>query len=153
MNIDIIASILGAIISLIAGGLTASDLAQKLVHNLLKHKPLQKPYSERLTELTESLSNASREVDEILAELAQVAKERARDVQQLETELASMHGREKDLRDKIDVLEKTPLAVAEHFADLVAPGEKRSAMRDYLLFGAGVLVSTVIGIAIQLFLK
>jgi hypothetical protein len=50
-------------------------------------------------------------------------------------------------------LEKTPLAVAEHFAKLVAPGEKRSAMRDYLLFGAGVVVSTAIGIVIQVFVR
>ena len=39
------------------------------------------------------------------------------------------------------------------FAALVTPGERRSAMRDYLLFGAGVVVSTAIGIAIQIFVK
>lgn len=82
----------------------------------------------------------------MLAELAQVATDRAQAVQQLETDLATMSGREQELKQRIDALEKTPLAVAEHFAKLVAPGEKRSVMGDYLLFRAGVVVSTAIAL-------
>lgn len=153
MGLEILASILGAAASLLGAGLLSTDLIQRLVRALLKREVTQKPYSERLAELTENLSKASREVDAVLVELARVAKDRAQAVQQLETDLAMMEGREKELKERIDALEKTPLAVAEHFAKLVAPGEARSAMRDYLLFGAGVLVSTAIGIAIQVFVK
>lgn len=67
--------------------------------------------------------------------------------------LTAMEGREKELMERIETLERTPLAVAEHFAKLVAPGERRSAMRDYVLFGSGVVVSTAIGIVIQIFVK
>jgi predicted nuclease with TOPRIM domain len=153
MGLDIVASILGSLLSLLGAGLASTELIQKLIRVLLKREVTTKPYSERLAELTESLSRASREVDAVLTELAQVAKERANAVQQLETDLVTMEGREKELKERIDALEKTPLAVAEHFAKLVAPGEKRSAKRDYLLFGAGVVVSTAISIVIQIFVK
>lgn len=153
MGLEIVASILGAAASLLAGGLASSQLFRDLLRALLRRKEPEKPYSERLAELTESLSKASREVDAVLVELARVSQDRAKAVQQLETDLATMEGREKELKERIEALEKTPLAVAEHFAKLVAPGERRSAMRDYLLFGAGVLVSTAIGIAIQVFVR
>jgi uncharacterized protein YhaN len=153
MGLDLLAAILGAAASLLGAGLASTGLIQKLVRALIKGEAPQKPYSERLAELTENLSKASREVDAVLVELAGVAKDRAQAVHQLETDLATMEGREKQLKERIDTLENTPLAVAEHFARLVAPGEKRSAMRDYLLFGAGVVVSTAIGIAVQLLVK
>lgn len=153
MGLDIIASILGALATLLVAGLASTDLIQRLVRILLKREESKKTYSERLAELTENLSKASREVDAVLVELARVAKDRAQAVQQLESDLAKMEGREKELKETIDALEKTPLPVAEHFAKLVAPGEKRSAVRDYLLFGAGVVVSTAIGIAIQVFVR
>ncbi len=153
MGLEILASVIGAVASLLAGGVASSQFFRELLRILLKRKEPEKPYSERLAELTNNLSKASREVDAVLVELARVARDRAKAVQQLETDLATMEGREKELKERIQALEKTPLAVAEHFAKLVAPGERRSAMRDYLLFGAGVVVSTAIGIAIQVFVR
>lgn len=153
MGLDILASVVAALLSLIGASLASTQVIQKLLRAALGRKEPEKPYSERLAELTESLSRASREVDAVLVELARVAKDRARAVRQLETDLATMEGREKELKERIDALEKTPLAVAEHFAKLVAPGERRSAMRDYLLFGAGVVVSTVIGVIIQVLVR
>lgn len=153
MGIEIISGIVGIIASLLSAGLF--ELIQKLVRRTfgLPQTPPQKTYTERLAELTESLTKASREVDSVLSELAEVARDRENAVKQLETDLTKMEGREKELKQTIEALEQTPLAVAEHFAKLVEPGERRSAMRDYLLFGAGVVVSTVIGIIIQLFVK
>jgi hypothetical protein len=148
---DLSLSIIGAAASLVAGAST--NVIWELLRNRLKRKESEKPYSERLAELTGNLLKASREVDAVLVELARVAQDRAKAVQQLEADLATMEGREKELKERVEALEKTPLAVAEHFATLVAPGERRSAVRDYLLFGAGVVVSTVIGIAIQVLAK
>jgi len=85
----------------------------------------------------------------VLAELAQVARSRQSAVEELESNLTSLESREKELKAKIEALEKTPLPVAEHFAQLLAAGERRSARRDYALFGAGVGVTTAIAILIQ----
>ena len=89
-------------------------------------------------------------MDTVLAELAKVARNRETAVQKLENDLVSLDSREKELKTSIKTLEKTPIPVAEHFAKLVADGEKRGARRDYMLFGAGVVVTTIIAIVIQI---
>lgn len=98
----------------------------------------------------QSLTKASSEVDNILAELAQVAGERAKAVQQLEADLTNLEEQEKHLQKRIQDLQEVPIPVAEHFAAMVARGERRSAWRDYILFASGVVVSTVIAIALRL---
>jgi uncharacterized protein YlxW (UPF0749 family) len=90
-------------------------------------------------------------VDTVLAELSQIAKDRESAVQKIEAELQSLQNREKELQERIKTLQKVPLPVAEHFAQLTASGEKRSARRDYVLFGVGVIVSTVIAILLKVF--
>ena len=152
MGIEIVSTILGALASLLAGGIASTEVFQKLIHYALgKPKEPSKPYSERLAQLTANLTKASREVDNVLAELAQVAGSREAAVQKLEGDLASLESREKELKERINTLEKTPLPVAEHFASLIEAGEKQSAKRDYALFGAGVVVTTVIAVIIQVF--
>ncbi len=155
MGLDIIASILGALASLAAGSLVlaSSEVMRKLIFKLLRKEEPQKTYSERLSELTANLTKASREVDSVIGELAQVARGRESSIQKLETDLASLEAREKELKEKIETLQKVPIPVADHFAKLIESGEKRNARRDYVLFGAGVLVTTVIAIIIQLFTK
>ncbi len=149
MGIEVIASITAGLASLLAGGLVSSKLIQKLVRHLLGiRKEPEKPYSERLAQLTVSLTKASREVDSVLSELAQVARNREGAVQKLESDLEALEMREEDLKEKIEALENTPLPVAEHFAKLLESRENRSVRRDYMLFGAGVIVTTVVAIII-----
>jgi len=107
-------------------------------------------YSEQLSRLTSSLIKASKEVDRVLNELTEVASNRERAMKTLESNLASLEKKETDLKERIAILEQLPLPVADHFAGLIESGEKRSARRDYILFGAGVLVSTVIALILKL---
>ena len=148
--IDLV-SIAAGLISLLAGGVASSEVFKKLILRLLGKKAPPKTYTERLSELTTSLTKASAEVDQVLAELAQVSKDRERAVHDLETGLGQLEKREKELKEKIEILQNVPLPVAEHFAKLVEPSEKRNARRDYVLFGAGVIVTTIIAVIIQLF--
>jgi hypothetical protein len=150
MGPEILSVLLTAIASLLA------PLGYEVFRELLKifgwreqKKPV--PYSERLSGLTGELVKASKEVDSVLAELAQVAKEREQTVQKMEGELSHLQNREKELQQRIDHLQNVPLPVAEYFAQLTSTGEKRSARRDYLLFGAGVVVSTGIAILLKIF--
>jgi len=115
-------------------------------------KRSQLPYGERIARLTESLKKASREVDEVLIELEHTANIRTQNVTELENELAMMEFREKEIKQKIAALEKTPLPVAEHFAKLLEGRDKRTAKRDYLLFVLGAVVATIIAIVMQLIL-
>lgn len=150
---DILVAILGALASLLAGGVASSEIIRKLIRAMLGKQAPQKTYSERLSELTSSLTTASSQVDSVLQELSVVAREKEETVKKLETGLAELEKREKDLKQKIEALQNVPLPVAEHFAKLVEPSERRSARRDYTLFGAGVVVTTIITLLFQAFSK
>jgi hypothetical protein len=146
----IIVALVSGLISLLAGSTFFNETFRKMISKLfgISYPAQQQSYSGRLSALTDSLTKASREVDTVLGELAQVARNREAAVRQLEDGLKSMEEREKQLQERIELLKDVPLPVAEHFAKLTEPGEKRSAWRDYILFGTGVAVST--GIAILL---
>lgn len=146
VGLEIVASVIAGLASLLAGGLVA-QVARRL---LGIRTASAKPYGERLAELSTSLTKASREVDSVLAEVAQVARSREAAVQKLEFDLEALESREKELKDKVEALQRTPLPVAEHFARLLESGEKRNEKRDYVLFGAGVVLTTVIAIVIQM---
>ena len=152
MGIEIIALLLGGVASLLTGGIVASELARKIAR-LAFGSPAEEPasYAERLSILTQKLDSASSEVDDVLREIVLVAENRQKTVEKLEKELPLLESKEQELKERITALKNTPVEVAEHFAELISVGEKRGAKRDYFLFGAGVLVTTVIGITIQIF--
>lgn len=110
----------------------------------------EESYSDKLSRLTNSLQKASGEVDDLLKELASVATTRASAVADLEAQLRQLSNREQELKKRVEDLQATPIPVAEHFAALISKGERRSAMRDYALFGMGVVVSTVIAIILRI---
>jgi hypothetical protein len=137
-----------AIFSFIAAAITV--FLQKMLRATARRKE-NISYSERLNALISNLGKATDEVDGILAEMAQVAKDRSENVQLLEKELRLLETKEQELKEKINLLQNTPLPVVEHFAKLLEPGERRSVRRDFMLFGAGVILSTLIALILQMF--
>jgi hypothetical protein len=107
-------------------------------------------FAERIKSLTKKLEQSSIEVDIVLKEISKVAEERSIAIKNIEVDLTTLQIREKELKEKIEHLEKTPLPVAEYFVQLTTQSEKRSARRDYLLFGAGAVISTIITIILKL---
>ena len=148
---DFTIGLISAFASLLAGGIASSELIHKLIRHILGKEAPPKTYSERLSELTSSLTTASSQVDSVLHELSLVAREKEDTVKKLEAGLGELEKREKELKQKIEALQNVPLPVAEHFAKLVEPSERRSARRDYILFGAGVMVTTIITLLLQVF--
>jgi U3 small nucleolar ribonucleoprotein component len=144
---EIITSLVGVVASMISYILV--DYVWKFSSRFTKKSKPVSSYSEKLSQLTSNLIKSSKEVDRVLNELSNVATEREGSIKILENNLLSLEKKEIDLKQKIETLEKLPVPVAEHFAKLMESGEKRSARRDYLLFGAGVAVSTVIAIILK----
>lgn len=108
----------------LGAGAVVMELVPKLLRRILKKsEPSKESYGEKLSRLTESLTKASSEVDEVLSELARIARHREQAVKKLEMELGKLEGREKQLQKRIQELENVPLPVAEHFAKLMAAGE------------------------------
>jgi hypothetical protein len=110
----------------------------------------EESYTEKLTRLTNSLQKSSQDVDNLLKELASVAQARSTAVANLESEMHRLTAHEQELKKRVEDLQAVPIPVADHFAALVSKGERRSAIRDYLLFGLGVVVSTVIAVVLRL---
>jgi cell division protein FtsB len=149
---DILLSVLAGLASLIAATLQTYLVPQ--IRRWIRRRILRLPeeaesaetYGERLHRLTGALRHASREVDNVLAEVSKVTRERESAVTTLESQLATLTAREQELQERIAALQNVPLPVAEHFAALAARGEQSSARRDYVLFGLGVLVSTLVSV-------
>lgn len=118
-----------------------------------KEREKSETYSERLSKLTTNLDKSSEEVEVILAEMKRLSAEREASMQKLEKEIQSMEEREQAAKKRIQDLENVPLAVAEHFAKLTEPGEKRGARRDYTLFFAGLVAGQVLSIIGSIVLK
>lgn len=149
---EIVFALLTASVSLLAGGAIREILNllfPRVLKNFLGNSAKDVSYSERLQQLSENLTKSSREVDSVIGELQQVAAARERAVHKLEDDLKALTERESQLKTKIEHLEKVPLPVAEYFAELSKPSERKSARRDYVLFGAGIIFSVVTAIVLK----
>jgi hypothetical protein len=101
--------------------------------------------------LSGELAKASALVDLTLTEMAEVTKAREDAMRTLEKRLNDLTESEKELKTRVDTLQKVPLPAVEYFLQATEKSAKRSAVRDYLLFGAGVVVSTIVTITLKLF--
>lgn len=153
MNVDIIVALATLVGSALAAALRAlleRGLLDRIRWLPWVRRPRQQTYGERLADVTRRLVKSSSEVDSLLGEMATITKAREQELHRIESQLSQFQEEERSLEERIDALRDTPLPVAEHFARMIERGEKRSAWRDYILFGAGVVVSTVIAIALRL---
>lgn len=153
---EIIAAVVSLIVGLMFGAVQLLPAADRFVRFVVRRvglteKELEEPYSVRIEQLTGRLSDVSAEFDSIISELSAVASERTAALERVEIELARRESRSRELEQRIEDLQSVPLPVAEHFAKLMGSAEKRSTTRDYILFGAGVIFSTVIAIVLKLF--
>jgi len=150
LSSDVIIPLLGGVLTLIIGFLV-NETFINIIKRILNKNPekMRQTYSKRLSKLMDNLIKASSEVDSILNELSSVTKERTKGIARLDNELKVLEENEKHLQQRISDLKNIPIPVAEHFASIVAQSEKRSAWRDYFLFGLGVVVTTVIAIIIK----
>lgn len=96
---EIFMSLLAGIITV--GSIGSSIIIRKLLLQFfwLKKKP-EESYSERLTQLTSSLTKASAEVDNVLDELTKVARKREKAVNELEDGLSQLEKRKKRIKGK-----------------------------------------------------
>lgn len=149
---EIVFALVTASVSLLAGAGTRellNRIAPRVFRRLISSSDKEQSYSARLQSLSATLTKSSREVDSVIQDLQEVAADRASAVKKLEEDLQALSDRESKLRTKIEHLEKVPLPVAEYFAELSSPGERKSARRDYILFGAGIVFSVVTAIVLK----
>jgi hypothetical protein len=151
MNLELISLVISGLASLILGvGTNFSVDILKKFFNKSQAKKETESYSEKISKLTNSLKKASLEMDQVLKEIEIVAIDHTKSVEALEMQLTELGQREQQAKQRIEILEKVPIEVVQQFESIIQKGEKRSAWRDYLLFGLGVVVSTAIAIILNL---
>ena len=152
MNVDILVAILGSVASLL-GTLTTYLIArvgqQARLRELAETGEFPN-FREKMKRLSEDLARASAEVDKTLEEMAMVSRAREEALRNLEAKLNQLSEYEKELQARVEALKQVPLPAAEYFLEAIEQGERRNAARDYILFGAGVVVSTVVTIFLKL---
>ena len=85
-----------------------------------------------------------------VAAITKFTAERQATVEKLEEQISSLSLQEEELKRRIEGLKNVPLPAAEYFAQMLENGERKSALRDYGLFLAGVIVSAIVGVILKL---
>jgi hypothetical protein len=116
---------------------------------MLKTADNKLDYQDKMKILSSKLNKASHEVDSILEEIASISESREKAVAELEKKSQELAIRESELKDRISNLEKVPLPAVDYFLKVLEKGDRRSALRDYSLFGLGVIVSTAVSIILK----
>ena len=153
-----ITAIVSGLLTLVAGALSlittylAFSRGRRQRQRELAERGLVSHYGDRVQELSKELKRASAEFDAVLQEMTEVSQDRGQVLERLESRLNQMKEREKEMQDRIQALEGVPLPAMEYFLQAMEKGERRSALRDYLLFGAGVVVSTFVALILSLLL-
>lgn len=147
--------VLGIIANLVVGIILTGIFSVLNQSDRLNQKGAGKPqtsesYSKRLNELLGNLSDASIEIDKILDDLSQLAKDREVRVKDVENNLSVLETRETQAKKRITELENISIPAVEHFMDLMDKGDKKSTKRDYTLFWAGFILSTITSVILKL---
>jgi hypothetical protein len=106
-------------------------------------------YKKRLSATLELLRAAFAEVDKATQDINKLMKEKEKNLDEMELTVTQLTNQEAELKDRVDTLQKVPVEAVRHFEKILDRGDKRSARRDYFLFGAGVVSSIVVTIILK----
>lgn len=171
MGFEIFTNVFAGIISLFAGA--ALPLIKKILIPYLEGEYAKNPtskfnvfmagafsikpiepiptYRERISITLDALKKASDEMETATLEFNSIMKEKQSTIDELEAKLTDLSDKETELTSKIETLKKVPIEALAHFESILSKGDKRSAYRDYILFGTGVLVSIIVTILLKRF--
>jgi cytochrome c-type biogenesis protein CcmH/NrfG len=107
-------------------------------------------YSERLGAAMQQLVAESSRFDEVLREVTQLAIERERDVARASERVEALATQEAQTKARIDELSRVSVPAAEYFVEVVRQSEKNASRRDFALFLAGAVVTTIIAVVLRL---
>lgn len=107
------------------------------------------PVKDEASALLARLSKASAEMDGIITEIGRITAQRQKKIMDLEADLTHLSDREKEIKQRIESLQKVPVAAAEYLTRYIERSERKSATRDYTLFLLGVVVTVVVTVVLK----
>jgi hypothetical protein len=109
---------------------------------------LQTEYRHRMQGLVEELARASSEVDDMLKEISEATADRQTLLCTLETRVKELSQREREQIERVQALENVAFPAVDYFLQVTSKGEKRSAIRDYVLFIASIVLGVVVTVVL-----
>ena len=103
-----------------------------------------------LARLVDGLNKTSNELDKILAQIVEVAQDRAEAATKLQAEMKKLEEAEEEYLVRIEILKNEPLRVVNDLLNELEPNRIRTPRRDFMLFLAGALLSTIVSIVLGL---
>ena len=99
-----------------------------------------------LARLAHGLNTTSGELEKILEKIVEVTQNRAAASITLQAEMKKLAEAEEEYLVQIEMLKNEPLRVASDLLNDLHPSQIRTPRHDFMLFLAGVLVSTIVSI-------
>ena len=103
-----------------------------------------------LSRMVNGLNKTSNELDKILAQIVEVAQDRAEAATNLQAQMKKLEEAEEEYLVRIEILKNEPLRVMGDLLNELQPNQIRTPRRDFMLFLAGVVVSTLVSILLGL---
>lgn len=103
-----------------------------------------------LTRLVKGLDKTSNELDKILAQIVEVSQDRAEAATKLQAEMKKLEEAEEEYLVRIEILKNEPLRVMSDLLNELQPNQIRTPRRDFVLFLAGVIVSAIVSVVLNL---
>jgi predicted transcriptional regulator len=103
-----------------------------------------------LSRMVNGLNKTSNELDKILAQIVEVAQDRAEAATNLQAQMKRLEEAEEEYLVRIEILKNEPLRVMGDLLNELQPNQIRTPRRDFMLFLAGVVVSTIVSILLGL---
>ena len=102
-----------------------------------------------LARLASGLNKTSGELDQILEKIVEVAQNRAEAAIKLQAEMKRLEEAEEEYLVQIEILKNEPLRVVSDLLNELHPSQIRTPRRDFMLFLAGVFVSSIVSIVMR----
>jgi predicted transcriptional regulator len=103
-----------------------------------------------LARLAKGLNKTSTELDKILAQIVEVSQDRAEAATKLQAEMKKLEEAEEEYLVRIEILKNEPLRVMSDLLNELQPNQIRTPRRDFMLFLAGVVVSAIVSVVLNL---
>ena len=112
-------------------------------------KPRQRgDFKDRIAEITDRLKQSGSDAQSLLIELEQVMAARRQQLLDAQGRLQELQVAESEVKQRVELLQavrpESAVAINNLLDESLKARDKRSARRDWLIFGMGVLISAVI---------
>ena len=127
-------------------GLVLFIVENRVISRRSRERGLKATSTGDLTRLVQGLNKSSLELDKILEQIVEVAHHRAEAATNLQAEMKRLEQAEEEYLIRIETLKNEPLRVINDLLNELEPNRIRTPRRDFMLFAAGVVVSTIVSI-------